>query len=288
MDLFRGTGVALVTPFKQDGSIDFPGLKSLLDFTAQGVDYYVVMGTTGESATISADEKAEILSFVKANNSKQLPIVYGIGGNNTLEVVKTIEATDLEGVDALLSVSPYYNKPSQAGIVAHFEYIADRSPVPLILYNVPGRTMSNMSADTTIQLSKHNNIIGIKEASADLKQCKAIINGMDSNFFLTSGEDLMTSDLVKAGGIGIISVLANGFPKEFSKIAEQALVGNYETSDTITASFKAVNPLMYEESNPVGVKEVLRLKGVCEGYVRLPLLAATTDLKSRIQSLTGL
>ncbi|OEK05253.1 4-hydroxy-tetrahydrodipicolinate synthase [Roseivirga misakiensis] len=285
MNPFSGTGVALVTPFNSDGSVDFEGLKSLLDYTAQGVDYYVVMGTTGESATISNSEKAEILNFVKTNNAKKLPIVYGIGGNNTLGVAEKIANADLEGVDALLSVSPYYNKPSQAGIVAHFEYLADRSPIPIILYNVPGRTRSNMTAETTITLSQHPNIIGIKEASADADQCKKIIEGMSANFFLTSGEDLMTPELMQMGGIGIISVLANGFPVEFSKIAREALAGNLEESFAITERFKAINPLMYEESNPVGVKEVLRSRGVCGGQVRLPLLEATPDLKRRIRAL---
>jgi len=282
MTQFSGTGVALVTPFKIDGSIDFDGLKSLLDYTAKGVDYYVVMGTTGESATISTSEKEEILSFVISNNTKRLPIVYGIGGNNTLQVAKNLQETNLEGVDAILSVSPWYNKPSQAGIVAHFEYLAERSPLPIILYNVPGRTMSNMSADTTIALSKHPNIIGIKEASHDLDQCRAIANGMADDFFLTSGEDLITTEVVKMGGVGIISVLANGFPEDFSAVTRHALNGDFDKSQAVSDSFEAINPLMYEESNPVGVKEVLRQKGVCSGYVRLPLLEATHDLKNRI------
>lgn len=284
MRQFSGTGVALVTPFHQDGSIDFDGLKNLLDFTAQGVDFFVVMGTTGESVTTSSKEKAVILDFVKSNNSKGLPIVYGIGGNDTLQVVKTIEESNLEGVDAILSVSPYYNKPSQAGIIAHFEYIADRAPVPIILYNVPGRTMSNMTAKTTIHLSKHPNIIGIKEASHDLDQCNEIIRGMSDDFFLTSGEDLITTDIIEMGGVGVISVLANGFPIEFSTIAKHALAGDIKKSFETTDTFKEINPLMYLESNPVGVKEVLRLKGVCPGHVRLPLLDATEELSVSIQA----
>lgn len=280
---FSGTGVALVTPFHQNGSIDFDGLKNLLDFTALGVDYFVVLGTTGESATTTTEEKAEILNFIISNNPKGLPIVYGIGGNDTLQVAKTIKETNLEGVDAILSVSPYYNKPSQAGIIAHYEYIADRSPLPIILYNVPGRTMSNLTAKTTLHLSKHPNIIGIKEASKDLDQCNEIIQGMSDDFFLTSGDDLITTDLVRIGGIGVISVLANAFPEEFSLITKHALAGDFDKSSDARDGFEEIDPLMYAESNPVGVKEVLRQKGVCAGHVRLPLLEATAALRSNIE-----
>lgn len=285
MEKFQGTGVALVTPFNADGSVDFNGLAQLLEFTGQAVDYYVVLGTTGESATTLTEEKAQILQFVKNNNPKNLPIVYGIGGNSTIQVAKDIAEADLEGVDAILSVSPYYNKPSQAGIIAHYEYLADRSPLPIILYNVPGRTMSNITAETTLALSKHSNIIGIKEASGDLDQCQKIINGMDSNFFLTSGDDLLTTDLIEMGGIGVISVLANGFPAEFCDIAKSALAGDITKSQAVTASFEKINSLMYVESNPVGVKEVLRQKGVCANFVRLPLLSATSTLKAQIADL---
>lgn len=284
MKQFSGTGVALVTPFQPDGSVDFEGLKNLIDFTAEGVDYFVVLGTTGESATTTSEEKAEILDFVKSNNPKGLPIVYGIGGNNTIQVTKTIKETNLEGVDAILSVSPYYNKPSQAGIVAHYEYVAERCPLPIILYNVPGRTMSNLTAKTTLQLAKHPNIIGIKEASGDLDQCKEIIQGMGKDFFLTSGDDLITPDIIEMGGIGVISVLANGFPVEFSAIARHALDGDFEKSIETRNSFEVINQLMYVESNPVGVKEVLRQKGVCSGHVRLPLLDATVELRANIEA----
>lgn len=285
MEKFQGTGVALVTPFNSDNSVDFEGLARLLDFTGKAVDYYVVLGTTGESATTTSIEKAEILQFIKDNNPSNLPIVYGIGGNNTNQVAEDIANANLDGVDAILSVSPYYNKPSQAGIVAHYEYLADRSPIPIILYNVPGRTMSNLTAETTLTLSKHPNIIGIKEASGDLDQCRKIINGMDPNFFLTSGEDLLTSDLVEMGGIGVISVLANGFPSEFCGVAKAGLAGDFTKSQSIIASFEKINPLMYAESNPVGVKEVLNQKGVCSNVVRLPLLEATASLKAGIAQL---
>ena len=282
MELFRGTGVALVTPFAEDGSVDFEGLKRLLEFTAEGVDYYVVMGTTGESATLTAQEKTSVLDFVKTNNTKNLPIVYGIGGNNTAQVIETIRTSDLNGVEAILSVSPYYNKPSQAGIIAHYQAIADVSPRPIILYNVPGRTMSNLTAATTIELSKHPNIIGIKEASGNLNQIKAIHDQTSDDFFITSGDDLLTSDIIEIGGIGAISVLANGFPVEFSRVSDTALQDDFTESKAICASFETTNSMMFEESNPVGIKEVLRQKGICGGQVRLPLLPASAQLRGKI------
>lgn len=285
MNNLTGTGVALVTPFDPKGSIDFEGLKKLLVFTGEHVDYFVVMGTTGESATCSPSEKKEVLDFCKKNNEKGLPIVYGIGGNNTAAVINEIKNTDLDGVDAILSASPYYNKPSQAGIVAHFTAIADVSTKPIILYNVPGRTASNMSADATLALSKHPNIIGIKEASGNIEQCKTIAAKKEDDFLLISGEDPLTTDIIEIGGKGVISVLANGFPEEFSNVINLALAGNFEESRKEMASFKEINPLMYEESNPVGVKTVLSLKGVCGNHVRLPLLKASSELQSRISEL---
>lgn len=284
MEKLYGTGVALVTPFTEDGLIDYDGLKNVLDFTAKGVDYYVVMGTTGEVATCTKEEKKAVLSFVKANNSKGLPVVYGIGGNNTAALVEEIQNTDFTGIDALLSVSPYYNKPSQAGIVAHFKMIADASPVPVILYNVPGRTMSNMLAETTLELAKHPNIIGVKEASGNLEQCRTIVQQKPEGFMLLSGDDLITTELIEMGGKGVISVLANGFPEEFSKIARLALQGDFAAAKQISDSFENINPLMYAESNPVGIKEVLSQKGICGNQVRLPLVMASESLKSKISS----
>src|SRR5688572_25908548 len=211
MKKFYGTGVALVTPFDSTGAIDYKALKKLLAHTAKGVDYYVVMGTTGESVTVSSEEKKKVLEFVKANNSKGLPIVYGIGGNNTQNVLDTIKATNLKGVDAILSVSPYYNKPSQEGIYQHFAAVADASPLPLILYNVPGRTGSNLTAETTLRLAQHKNIIGVKEASGNLEQCMKISKYMPKDFLLFSGDDLIIIPLYSIGGKGVISVLANAY-----------------------------------------------------------------------------
>lgn len=285
MKELHGTGVALVTPFTTSGAVDYDGLKELLAFTEKHVDYWVVQGTTGETATCNAAEKAQILSFCRDNNPKNLPIVYGIGGNNTQAVIDTIKSTDLHGVSAILSVSPYYNKPSQAGIIAHFTAIADASPVPVILYNVPGRTGSNMTAETSLALAKHPNIIGIKEAVGEIAQCEAIAKDKPADFMLISGEDLLTPAMIKVGAVGAISVLANGFPEEFCKSINEGLAGNFDESQTIMDGLADINPLMYAESNPVGIKEVLRLKGICGNHVRLPLLPPSDELAASIKAL---
>lgn len=280
-----GTGVALVTPFTRSGEVDYKGLKKLMSHTAKGVDYYVVMGTTGESVTTTKEEKKAILSFVKANNKKNLPIVYGIGGSNTEEVLANIKQTDLTGVSAILSVSPYYNKPSQEGIYQHFKAIAGKSPVPVILYNVPGRTASNMSASTTLRLAQHKNIIGIKEASGNLEQCMKIAAEKPADFMLISGDDMLTVPLYSVGAAGVISVLANAFPVTFKKMKELAFAGNYPKASRELFTLLDINGPMYEESNPVGVKYVLSQLSVCEEHVRLPLVPASEGLKKKINLL---
>lgn len=280
-----GTGVALVTPFTSTGEVDYKGLRKLLSHTAKGVDYYVVMGTTGESVTISKEEKKKILEFVIANNKKNLPIVYGIGGSNTEEVLSTLKQTDLDGVAAILSVSPYYNKPSQEGIYQHFKAIAGKSPVPIILYNVPGRTASNMSAATTLRLAQHKNIIGIKEASGNLEQCMKIAAEKPEDFMLISGDDMLTIPLYSVGAVGVISVLANAFPTTFKKMKDLALLSEYTKARKELFTLLDINGPMYEESNPVGIKYVLSELGVCEHHVRLPLVPASEGLKKKIQLL---
>jgi 4-hydroxy-tetrahydrodipicolinate synthase len=284
METLKGTGVALVTPFKKDLSVDYTGLLALLEHTAKGVDYFVVQGTTGESATTSTGEKKEILLFVNKNNPHNLPIVYGIGGNNTAAVIAQLKSTDLSGVSAILSVSPFYNKPSQEGIYQHFVAIANESPLPIILYNVPGRTMSNVSAETTIRLSAHPNIIGIKEASGDLSQSMSIKQGTDHSFLLISGDDLLTTPMMSIGAVGVISVLANAFPETFKRITQTALAGDFKRSSMATFELLAINPLMYSESNPVGVKQVLWELNVCNNYVRMPLLPASSGLIEKIRA----
>lgn len=285
MKKLTGTGVALVTPFTADGTVDYKGLKRLLSHTAKGVDYYVVMGTTGESVTTSKDEKKAILEFVKANNNKNLPIVYGIGGSNTQDVLDTIKQTNFDGVDAILSVSPYYNKPSQEGIYQHFKAIAGKSPVPVILYNVPGRTSSNMSASTTLRLAGHKNIIGIKEASGNMEQCMKIAADKPEDFMLISGDDMLTVPLYSIGGVGVISVLANAYPVHFRKMKEHAFAGKYAKASQELFKLLDINGPMYEEGNPVGIKFVLSELGVCGHDVRLPLVPPSEGLKKKIQQL---
>jgi len=282
MKQLHGTGVALVTPMNEKGEIDYKALRRLLTYTAKGVDYYVVIGTTGEAATLSKEEKKLVLDFVKNNNRKNLPIVYGIGGNNTQSVLEEIKSTNLSGVDAILSVSPYYNKPSQEGIYQHFKSIAKASPVPVILYNVPGRTASNITAETTLRLAKLKNIIGVKEASGNLEQCMVIAKKKPAEFLLISGDDLLTLPIYSIGGVGVISVLANALPKVFLKIKENALAGNLPKAQIEQFKLLEINSPMYEEGNPVGVKHLLSLLGICQSHVRLPLAEASRGLKDRI------
>ncbi len=286
MKTLYGTGVALVTPFTSDGEIDYKALKKLLVHTAKGVDYYVVMGTTGESVTVSAEEKKQVLAFVLKNNPKKLPVVYGIGGNHTQQVLDTIQSTDLSGVTAILSVSPYYNKPSQEGLYQHFIKIADASPRPVILYNVPGRTSSNITAETTLRLAQHKNIIGIKEASGNLEQCMKISKYKPKDFLLISGDDLLTVPLYAIGGKGVISVLANALPIPFKKMKEYAFSGQFEKASLHQFSLLEINGPMYEEANPVGVKQLLKEMGICGNMVRLPLLPASEALQQKIRTIS--
>jgi 4-hydroxy-tetrahydrodipicolinate synthase len=282
MKKFYGTGVALVTPFDENLEVDYKGLKKLLNHTSKDVDYFVVMGTTGESVTVKDEEKNEILKFVIKNNTRKLPVVFGIGGNSTEHVITTIKQTDFTGVDGLLSVSPYYNKPSQEGIYQHFKAVADESPVPVILYNVPGRTGSNLTADTTLRLANHKNIVGVKEASGNLEQCMHIMKKKPKDFLLISGDDMVTVPLYAIGSQGVISVLANAFPGYFHKMKDYAFKNEFKKASREQFKILEINPLMYEEGNPVGVKYLLSKMGVCEAFTRLPMASASESLKGRI------
>ncbi|MBF8965125.1 4-hydroxy-tetrahydrodipicolinate synthase [Pontibacter sp. FD36] len=282
-DKLKGTGVALVTPFASNMAVDFDGLRQLIDFTIDGgVEYLVVNGTTGESVTTTTEEKAEILAFVKKHVNGRVPLVYGLGGNNTQHVLDTIQKTDLEGIAAVLSVSPYYNKPSQQGIIQHYTQIADACPVPVILYNVPGRTGSNIAPDTTVRLATHQNIIGIKEASGNLEQCMHIAKHKPEDFLLISGDDMLTLPMIAFGALGVISVLANAFPEKFSNMIRLGLSNKFKEASDLLFDFVDINPMMYEEGNPVGVKALLERFGVCGGAVRLPLVEASAGLKDRL------
>ncbi len=281
---FNGVGVALITPFKEDLSIDYAGLEKVLKHLYLGkVDYLVVMGTTGESSTLSPIEKLDILKFVKNNNLNNLPIVFGLGGNNTEAIAKEMKAFEVE-VDAFLSVSPAYNKPSQLGIIKHFERLADVSKVPIILYNVPGRTSSNMEAATTLTLAKHPNIIGIKEASGSIIQCTEIAEKMPDNFLLISGDDMKTFDLINLGSSGVISVIANALPRKFSAMVKDALAGNRLENSELSI-MNEFNDLIMVECNPSGIKSALNHLGICNDTVRLPLTTVSEGLDAEIKSL---
>lgn len=281
---FHGVAPALVTPMFADGSIDFDGLKNLLNHVSEGgVDYLVVQGTTGESATTSKAEKKAILDFVKANNPKNLPIVYGLGGNNTPEVIEYIKETDFTGVDAILSVCPYYNKPGARGVIAHYTAIADACPVPVIMYNIPGRSGINMSASTTLTLAQHPNIIGIKEASCIIEQVMEIYKDKPEDFLLISGDDVQAVPIIAMGGVGVMSVVANAIPAKFTKMVHAALDGDFLTARNTLGDFLAIDPLLYEEGNPVGVKKIMEIKGICGSDVRLPLVKASEELGERMK-----
>ncbi|MDI9866354.1 4-hydroxy-tetrahydrodipicolinate synthase [Flectobacillus sp. DC10W] len=281
---FHGVAPALVTPMHEDGSINYDGLKSLIQHVSDGgVDYLVVQGTTGESATTSKDEKKRVLEFVKEHNYKNLPIVYGVGGNNTPEVVKYLKEVDLTGVDAILSVCPYYNKPGARGVIAHYTAIADASPVPVIMYNIPGRTGINMAASTTLTLAQHPNIIGIKEASCIIEQCMEIYKGKPEDFLLISGDDVQAVPIIACGGVGVMSVIANAIPTKFTNMIHAALDGDFKGARDVLGDFLAIDPLLYEEGNPVGVKKILEIKGLAESHVRLPLVKASEELGERMK-----
>ena len=274
----------MVTPFDEHQNIDYQGLKNLIEFVSDGgADYLVVQGTTGETSTTTVEEKKALLEFTKQHNTKNLPIVYGAGGNNTRTVLETIAATDFSGVDALLSVCPYYNKPSQAGIIAHFTAIADVSPVPVILYNVPGRTVVNMKASTIMELAKHPNIIGLKDACSTMEQYMEIAWKAPKDFLLLSGDDNLVVPMISLGWHGVISVIANAFPKEFRDLAWHALEGRFAEAAAIQFSFIEFDTLLYTESNPVGIKQCLAIKGICGPEVRLPLVKASDELDKKLR-----
>lgn len=283
---FRGTGVALVTPFNENGSVDYDGLKKVIDHTIKGkVEYLVTLGTTGESATLTPEEKNKVLDFTIETVKGRVPLVAGFGGNNTAEVIDSLRHFHFKGVDAVLSVSPYYNKPTQEGIYRHYRAIADASPVPVILYNVPGRTASNVQAQTTLRLAKDSkNIIGIKEASGDFQQVMTILRDKPQDFFVVSGDDAITFPLVFLGCDGVISVIANAFPKEFSEMVRAAL--NYDLVRGRKLHYKLLElmTLLFREGNPAGVKSALETLGVCGPDVRLPLVPATESLKKDLQA----
>ncbi len=282
----KGTGIAIVTPFTSNREVDYPALKKLVNYLIDGgVEHLVVMGTTGESAVLNASEKKQVLDTVIAENQGRLPIILGIGGNCTQVVVDQIKSTDFTGVDAILSVSPAYIKPTQEGIYKHFEAIATASPLPIILYNVPGRTSSNMSAGVTLRLANDfDNIIAVKEASGDMMQCMEILRDRPKGFLVLSGDDALTLPLVLMGGDGVISVQGMAYPREFSDMVREGLAGNNAKARELHYMQLEMMNLIFAEGNPGGIKEVLKQRGVCENYVRLPLVEISTDLSEKIKA----
>ena len=284
MKSFIGTGVALITPFKKDLSVDVEALKSIVKYNIDGgVEYLVVLGTTAETATLTKEEQALVKqTIIDANNGK-LPLVLGVGGNNTLEVVSQLNAENLKGFDAILSVSPYYNKPTQEGIYQHFKMIAENSPLPIIIYNVPGRTASNMLPSTVVRLATDfKNIIGIKEAAGDMVQAMELIRSTPNDFLVISGDDIITLPMVLAGGAGVISVIGETFPKEFSEMVRLGLKRDVDAAYKIHYKLTDAINMIFEQGNPGGVKEVFKHLGLCENYVRLPLVNVNEDLSNRL------
>ena len=282
-----GVGVALITPFKTDLSVDYNGLHALLEHCIKGgVDYFVVNGTTAENPVLSVEEKKSILEFIIEKNANRLPIIYGIGGNNTMALVEELQSFDVEGVSAILSASPYYNKPTQEGIYAHYAMLSQSSPLPLILYNVPGRTSSNISAETTVRLAKDfGNIIAIKEASGNLDQITEIILNRPPGFQVISGDDNLTIHMMLLGAEGVISVSGQGIPRLFCAMVDAALEGNFSEAQALHLSLFEITNLLFAEGNPAGVKALLDLQHICGSTVRLPLVEASEGLREEMKEI---
>ena len=288
MDKFYGTGVALVTPFQADGQIDFEALKKLINYLIDGgVEYLVSVGTTGESATLSDEEKTKIFEFTAAEVNGRVPLVAGIGGNNTAEIINQLKQFDTTGYNAILSSSPNYNKPTQEGIYQHYKAIAQAAPLPVILYNVPGRTASNISAETTIRLAKDfKNIIAIKEASGNFDQFNQIMRDKPEDFFLISGDDPVTLPMIALGAIGVISVIGNALPKKISGLVRLCLDGNFKEAQKAHNELIDFTRLMFVEGNPAGVKSALKSLGVCDDHLRLPLVPVSELTAQKIAAET--
>ena len=285
--IFKGLGVALITPFTANEAVDFAAVAKIVDnLIAGGVDYILVLGTTGETPTLTTDERKALIRFVRDRVAGRVKLMVGVGGNCTRDVVTTLKKWDLSGYDAILSVNPYYNKPNQEGLYQHFKAIAEASPLPIMLYNIPGRTGVNMTPETIARLAKDfDNIIGVKEASGNLEQMEQVKALAPSNFLLVSGDDGLTVDVIKRGGVGVISVLANAYPAETKEVVELALTGNIDEADEKLKALDGIIAALFEEGNPVGVKTTMGLKGVCSNTVRLPLVPGSEALQAKIKNL---
>lgn len=284
MQSLVGTGVALVTPFKKDFSVDVEALQRIVNFQIDnGIDYLVVLGTTAESATLSQDEKELVIKTIVETNNKRLPLVLGVGGNNTAKVVEELKTRDLSDFVAILSVSPYYNKPTQEGIYQHFKMIAEASPIPVILYNVPGRTASNMLPSTVIRLANDfKNIVAIKEAAGDIVQAMKLIQNKPKDFHVISGDDMITLPMVLAGGSGVISVIGEGFPRQFSDMVRLGLQRKTDEAYQLHYLLADSIDMIFEQGNPTEIKEIFRSLGLSKNTIRLPLVNVNEDLANRL------
>lgn len=284
---FQGTGVALVTPFHKYGTIDFSSLEKIVEHTISGgVDYLVVLGTTGEASTLSADERRAVIDFVIETCNNRIPVVLGLGGNNTQEIVNRIKEMSFEGIAGILSVCPYYNKPQQKGIYYHFKTISSVCPVPIIVYNVPGRSGANMTAETTLILAKDfDNIVAIKEASGNLIQIMEIIRNKPEHFSVISGDDALTLPMISLGAVGVISVVANAFPSDFSKMVNFCLDCNYEEARKIHFALLPIIDKLFEDGSPAGIKAALQIIGLAENSLRLPLAKVNKAVNLQLQQL---
>ena len=282
--IFRGLGVAVVTPFTLDGAVDYPALKRLIRYQLDsGVDFLCILATTGETPCLTLDEKNKITELVKEENKGLVPILKYCGGNNTAQVIEEMKATDWTGIDGILSICPYYNKPSQEGLYQHFKAIASASPLPVVMYNVPGRTGVNMKAETTVRLAHDcENIVGIKEAAGSLEQVDEIIKGKPDRFDIISGDDALTFSMIASGAAGVISVIGNALPREFSRMIRLEFQGEYEAARRIHHMFTELYSLLFVDGNPGGVKALLNDMGYIENVLRLPLVPTTIKTKEKM------
>ena len=288
-DIFKGLGVALITPFMENGAVDFAAVARIVDnLVAGGVDYILVLGTTGETPTLTKDERKALIRFVRERVAGRVHLMVGVGGNCTHDVVATLRTWDLSGYDAILSVNPYYNKPNQEGLYQHFKAIAEASPLPVMLYNIPGRTSVNMTPETIARIAATcENVIGVKEASGDLAQMARIRELLPSDFLLVSGDDGLTVDIVRLGGDGVISVLANAYPSQTKEFVNLALEGKFDEADEKLHAFDGIISALFEEGNPVGIKTLLHANGVCTNTMRLPLVSGSDNLLEKIETLVA-
>ena len=288
MDKIKGTGVAMVTPFSENFDIDFEALKRLTEhLVSNGVNYLVVMGTTGENPTITDFEQSRILETVKEVNENRIPVVFGIGGNNTNAIVNRMEQFDYDGVSAILSASPYYNKPNQAGIINHYTRLAETSKVPIILYNVPGRTGSMMQLETILKLAEHENIVAVKEASGNIDHCMSLIKNKPEDFLVLSGDDNYTLPFMSVGMSGVISVVANAYPKDFSQMVRYALDGNFENARYLHYKLLPLMNAIFEDGNPGGIKVALNELDICGTAMREPLCPIRAEVAAKIKRLAA-